>query len=135
MDDRQLLQTIMERLSGLPGALRQTLDDQLWQSIAADNYESSYAPAQPAKAPLVVNPKTSNLFRVEAFVVVIPSGATGILQLADTVIPISQGLSQANGLRLQLAQTDLRSVTSDTEGPVALLLTGEQLPPYGVQTR
>jgi hypothetical protein len=134
-DDRQLLETVMARLSGLPGALRQTLDDSLWQSIAEDNYESGYNAGQSANVPLAVNAKTSNIFRVTAFVAVIPSGATGVLQLADVVIPVSQGLTTATGLRLQLAQNDLRSLTATVTGPVALLLTGVQLPPYGVQTR
>jgi hypothetical protein len=129
--DRALLKTIMDRLAGLPGALRQTLADQLWQSIAADNYESGYNASQAANTALTVNAKTSNIFRVQAFVAVIPSGATGILQLADVVIPISQGLTTATGLRLQIAQTDLRAVTATVTGPVALLITGEQLPPFG----
>jgi hypothetical protein len=133
--DQHLLQTVMERLSDLPGALRQSLNDSLWQSIAADNYEYGYAPAQVANTPLTVNAKTSTIFRVEAFVAVIPSGATGVLQLADVVIPLSQGLQSANGLRLQLAQADLRSLTATVQGPVSLLLTGEQLPPWGDQTR
>jgi hypothetical protein len=134
-DDRELLRSIMERLSGLPGALRQTLDDSLWQSIAEDNYESSYSPSQTANAALTCQPKTTNIFRVEAFVATIPSGATGLLQLGDAVIPLSAGHTSANGLRLQLAQADLRSVSATVTGPVSLLLTGKQLPPYGVQTR
>lgn len=126
----------MERLSGLPGALRQTLDDSLWQSIAEDNYESNYSAALATGVPLYCNPKTSNIFRVEAFVCVIPAGATGVLQLGDATIPISAGGKSQNGLRLQLAQSDIRAVTiAGNSGPTSLLLTGQQLPTYGVQTR
>lgn len=134
-DDRDILRQVMERLSGLPGALRQSLDDSLWQSIAEDNYESGYNAAQAANVPLELQPKTSTIFRVTAFVAVIPSGATGLLQLADVSIPISQGLTTATGLRLQLAQNDLRAVTSTLSGPVALLCTGQQLPYGWGQTR
>jgi hypothetical protein len=125
----------MERLSGLPGALRQTLDDSLWQSIAADDYESSYSASQTKNVALVVQPKSTLIFRVECIVATIPSGATGTVQLGDVVIPIGQGLTAINGLRLQLAQGSTRIVQSDTTGPCSLLLTGLQLPPYGVLSR
>jgi hypothetical protein len=128
------LRAVMDRLSGLPGALRQQLNDHLWQAIAADNWESAYAVSQTANVALSVQPKTAVIFRVECVVASIPSLATGIVQLGDVTIPFS-GLLIIPGLRLQLNSSDLRAVTATTTGPVSLLITGEQLPPWGQMSR
>lgn len=125
----------MERLSGLPGALRQTLNDRLWQSIAEDNYESIYAAVATANQPLQIVSKTSLIFRVEAIVASVPASQTALIQLGDVYIPVGAGQFQAQGLSLQLAQNDIKAITPTGAGPTSLLLTGKQLPPYSVMTR
>lgn len=133
--DRELLRTVMDRLAGLPDALRQTLTDSLWQSIAGDNWESTYAAVTTANVPLQIAPKTTLPMRVECIVASVPSGATGIIQLGDVTIPVGAGIFNANGLRLQISQTDIRQITTTGTGPVSLLITGVQLPTYGAMTR
>jgi hypothetical protein len=130
-----MLRAVMERLSGLPGMLRQQLNDHLWQAIAADNYEFIYVPAAVAATPYNVQAKTEVIFRVESIVASVPANQTASIVLGDVTIPVPAGVTSLPGLRLQLNRSDTRSITPSGNGAVLLLLTGEQLSPWAQMTR
>lgn len=134
----QLLQAALDRLSGLPEALRQTLTDHQWSLIPLFVDENVYAPAQPSGSPLYVKAQTSGLEQITSIVATIPEGATGTIQLGSMVIPISEGTTVIAPVQKLLATSDTRCVTfiagdgQPSAGPCALWLTGQQLPTYGV---
>lgn len=134
-NDRELLSVVIERLSGLPDALRQTLSDHQWSVIPLTINEYSYAAALVAGAPLVVNPLSTNLFRVQLIVATVPTGATGIVQLDDLKIPVGAGVTTIpapGDAGMILSQGSTRGITiAGANGPASLWLSGVQLPTYG----
>ena len=123
---------ILDRLADLPAALRQTLADHLWSEIPLAISESVYAAAQAANVPLAVNAQTSGLELVESIVACVPSGATGLIQLGSTFLPVGQGITVIAPVKLPLGTSDTRTLTVTAQGPTALWLTGRQQPTFGV---
>lgn len=126
----EVIEDVLERLALLEHG-RQALVDSLWARIPSYVVEAGYGAAVTS---LVVNPQTTKLERINAVVAALPSGATGLLQLGDVVIPLGQGITNLGGVGFLLSTTSTRSLTSTVSGPLALVLFGEILPTDGVLT-
>ena len=130
-DTNELLRQIIAKLSGLPAQLRQSTADQLWSAIPSYVLESGFSDEQAANAPLQVPAVTGGLELITSIIVSVPAAA--VLQLGTQIkIYVPGGLSVLAPLSIPLANTDLRSVTCGTAGPVSLQLSGVQQPTYGV---
>ena len=132
MTDRATLETILERLQGIPEAVRQTLSDHQWSTIPLFENEYLYLPSVAAGQSVKVQPRTTNIFKVETIVATLASGATGLVQLSDLVIPVQSGLTVITSSSMLLSETDTRSLlVAGTTGPALLWLSGQMLPPFG----
>lgn len=125
---RAALFRLTARLAGDPESLRAQLIDSQWATGALDLSEYAYSASQAANVPLLVQPRTINVFRVTTIVASVPTGATALVQLGDMSLPLSPGLSNPTDLRHQIGPADLRAITCSATGPVALVLSGEQIP-------
>lgn len=130
-----LLREAIDKLSGLPEALRQTLTDHQWSTIPLYIDEYAFAQALAAGSPLDVSAQTSGLEEVTSIVAVVPAGATSaIVQLGLMQIPVSVGTTVIAPVQKVLGTSDIRRLTFNggAGGPAFLWLTGQQLPTYGV---
>lgn len=128
----ELALTMLERLTGLSDQLRQTLSDKLWAEIPAIVQEGNWAASIPAGGQLLVNASLNTLVKITTVIVSVPAGASGTLQLGDTVIPnLPPGVTSLPMAQL-LQGSDTRALTIGTAaGPAALYLQGTQLAPEG----
>lgn len=126
----EVIEDVLERLVLLEHG-RQALVDSLWARIPSYVVEAGY---QAAVTSLTVNPQTTKLERINAVIASLPSGATGLLQLGDVIVPLGQGITNMGGVGFLLNTTSTRSLTSTVSGPLALVLFGEVLPTDGVLT-
>lgn len=118
------LQELLAALQDLGNGTRQAVADALWAKLPTVYWESAYNPAATQVFP---TPRQENLVTVTTIVASVPSGATGLVQLSDVVIPVPQGLSVipfGEGGGIQLSRADTRSLTATLSGPVALVLAG-----------
>lgn len=129
------LDAVLAALAALPDQLRQAIGDHLWSTIPVDVKETAYNPNQAANTPLQLTPAMHVGVRITAVIASIPANATGTIRLGDVVVPIGQGLTVLAPMRLPLAPTDIRSVSSTIAGPVSLLVMGEQTPATSVLAR
>lgn len=129
----QLALHMIESLTGLSSALRQTLADRLWQEIPATVEESQWLPAAPDGTVLVVAPSVQTLVTIAYAVVSLPAGATGTLRLGNAVIPNLPAGVTCLRLRSLLKVGDLRTLTvvGGAGGPASVVLQGLQAAPLG----
>lgn len=130
--ESQLLADVVDKLTGLGSQLRQTLTDHAWASIPFPIVEHAYAASQPADTPLIVTHAVASLVKITSVIVCVPANGTAVVQLGEIRIPVGTGVTVLAPLELPLQSGALRSVVSNTQGPVAMLLTGVQLPTFGV---
>ena len=134
--ERAALLSALERLAGMPDAVRQAVADQQWAEIPLTVTEAAYAASLAAGVPLVAPAQTGGLERIDSVVVSVPVGATGVVQLGSVLIPVGAGLSVIAPVRLLLGTSDVRQLTlSGTAGAASLLLCGAQLPTFSVLAR
>jgi hypothetical protein len=121
----------------LPDALRTALSEHLWAQIAVPVWEWASADAQPVGVPLVCTAQTQGGPELLTSVVYsLPAGATGTLTLGAMRVPVVGGaVVQLAPLNLLVESTAVRSITTSVAGPVALFITGEQRPAFGVMSR
>lgn len=105
---------------------RAALGTRRWAEITETVTEEGYS----ASALTVqVYAKTTGWERITGWLAVVPSGATGILQLGHLTIPLSAGQTNSPcGMNLDLATDDIRLLTVTQAGPVALALFGHVSP-------
>lgn len=119
---------MIDQLSGLSSALRQTLADSLWQRIPAYVVEENSAQVATG-ATLAVSPTFMTGVKIERIAVSIPAGATATLQLGSFVFPVQGGVTNLQVCRL-MSGSDTRLLTLVTgSGLCAVGLYGEQLAP------
>lgn len=133
--DRAL--THLEQLQGG----RQALGLKRWAEITEVVNEYNYSPAGTAT---VINgvtyyvvkandPATGGRYQgfatITAFLVSVPSGATGVLQLGDLTLPVGQGITTSPaGINLQLATDDIRQLNCTASGPMSIAVFGYVTP-------
>jgi hypothetical protein len=86
-------------------------------------------------------PRSSDLVLVDGITAFLPAGATGTLTLGSVVLPLGAPASSnwigaapvlaLVGQRILLSPRDVRSLSSSTAGPMALLLSAEVAPTRG----
>jgi len=130
--EQDLLVDVVGRLTDLGSQLRQALTDHAWASIPFPIVEHNYAAAQPADTPLIVQQAVASMVKITSVIVAVPAGGTAVIQLGTIRIPVGTGLSVLAPMELPLQTGALRSIVSDTDGPLAMMLTGCQLPTFGV---
>lgn len=131
--DREFGLAMLERLSGLTDAIRQTFTDKLWQSIPSYVQEYGRNDSWATAAPVVVNAAIGELVRIELVVVSIPTGSTGTLALGDHVFTnLGAGVTNLRVSRLLNAgDTRTLTLTSGAGGAAQVALYGHQLAPTG----
>lgn len=128
-----ILQQILNGIDRMPAALRQGVADEIWARLPSVVDESQFVAALAPGVPLVVAPQYGTYEVITCVVASVPTGATGLVQLGSTIIPVGAGLSVMPHTRKILAQSDVRSLTiAGATGAAALWLTGEQQPTFGV---
>lgn len=126
--DDLIAQRIAKALDSTQGRAR--LAAELWARLPAYIEEYGSSTGTPASTQLIVTPKTSQPYLVEAVVVSVP--ASGNLQLGDRTIYLNQaGLFVMAPVQILLTGGDVRTLTVASSGAMSLLLTGHQLPQWG----
>lgn len=127
------LMDALERLAGLPDAVRQSLTDHLHATIPVTVSEHAYMASLAAGVPMYVRAQTGGLELITGICAVVPSGCTGLVQLGPLAIPVSAGLTQITPVKRELGTSDTRQITiSGGSGPTLLWIWGDQQPTYGV---
>ena len=116
-----------------------TLAERLQSAIPSWILEYGYLPSakvlssSPAYGGAVstLSARTTDLEYVTTIVASVPSGATGLVQLGDVVIPVSPGTTTMPDVRIPLFPADLRMLSVTTAGPIALVLCGQVAPVRG----
>jgi hypothetical protein len=130
--DTEILRQIVAQLAGLPSALRQHVADELWARIPVTVDESAFQNLAAAGV-LTVTPQFQTYEMIESVVAIVPTGATGTVQLGATLLPVGAGVTVITPVRKMLGSSDVRSLTiAGGGGPSALWLTGTQAPTFGV---
>ena len=130
----QLLREMVDLLAALPGALRQTVLDQQWSKIPLDVYEENYSASLAIGTPLVVPPQLNDLVRIDRFVVAVPAGATGLVQLGSSLIPVSPGVSSIALGKLMRGEDNRTLTLAGAAGPASLILIGQQVGAEGIMS-
>lgn len=110
---------------------RQAVADALWARIPAYVEEFGYVESG---ASVIAVPQTKVLERITFILAVVPSGTTASLILGQRiVIPLVSGINNISPCSILLQPSDPRSLqlNGGATGTLALLLTGEQAPPFG----
>ena len=126
----EALALLLERLGEIGGGARQALVDNAWGGIPLTYWESQYSASG---LQVVPQPKSENGVTITTIVACVASGATGLVQLADVVLPVSPGTTVipfGPGSGIQLQRGDTRSLTQTSAGPLSLLLAGHVAPMY-----
>jgi hypothetical protein len=133
------LSAALDKLAGLPDALRQTLTDHLWSTIPVTVSEQlQLNTGGNVGATFNIAPQTSGLELITGILVIVPAAGAVNLQLAsDLLLPCPAGSSIWTPVRKLLGPGDLRQVTVTTNcaGMVQCWLWGEQMPTYGALAR
>lgn len=133
MSDRELLQTLLERLNQLPEALRQTIADHLWATIPTFEWAWGYSQDLATGTDLHARKHTSNLFLIRSVTAIVPVGASALVTLGEVVLPLPPGVNHLPHLAYVLADSDTRKINLRAgSGETLLWLTGEVLPTYSV---
>jgi hypothetical protein len=138
-----LFERIMERFELLEHGMG-ALAEQLASAIPSYTCEYAYSPSATALVSSSTNvdgvavggfptlgPQTDDLIYVLSALVSVPSGATGLLQLGNVTIPVTNGTTMLAPLRVPLFPQDLRALTVTTAGPLAVVLMGQVAPTRG----
>lgn len=131
----KVLTEAVDQLAKMPGRLRQVLLDHQWASTALDVKERAQHPALTANTPLAIPKAFDTLVRITTILVILPTGATGgTLTLGSEQIPIVNNPFVLTPVNIDLNTNDNRTLiyTTGGPGPVYVLLTGQQLPTYGI---
>lgn len=126
---------LVNALERMPNQLRQVLADHQWSSIALDVKEKAQHPNLVANQVLFVPRAFDTLVRITTVLVILPGTATGgTLILGDNTIPLVNNPFLLTPVNFDLSSNDARSVVYTGGGPGAayVLLTGQQLPTYGL---
>lgn len=125
----------LERLAGLPDAVRQSLTDHLHATIPVTVFEAAHNASLTAGVPMYVRAQTGGLELITGLVVSVPSGATGVVQLANHVMYVGAGVTSLTPLKIELGTSDTRQLTISATGPASFWLFGDQQPTYGVMAK
>lgn len=129
------LHEIVERLTGLPDALRQTVSDGLWANIPTYVREGAW---NAAATQISATPQNDLPFLVTSIVTFIAGDNTGWLQLGNTdLIPVPAGGFNITDTTWILQPSDPRALfigtpgsESSTPAACAFWLFGTQMPTY-----
>ncbi len=132
------LRMVLDRLAGLPDAVRQAVADAAWAAIPLTVSEANSAVLTNggANPTLTLNRQVDGYFLVESVVAIVPAGATATVILGSLTLPVPAGVTSLPKLALTLAAGDTRSITlAGAGGLTALILSGRQMPTFGVLAR